>query len=1409
MLLLMIVISTAFVGQAFGATLSVTPTKVPKGAYVNGPGGATDDNFYWQMVTLTSAAVHAFGGAANPTITLPDGMTIADTDGDADYSEEISLTYTATNATMVLTPTSAAGADIVIAITVANMAIGDVVRIFIPVVTQVAPADSTQDYYVTFGDATDGIANGSGTFITYVNPGPKTLQLVSFAANLSANDDSTTKKGDRYPDTAAATFGALPDLINDTGAKVVNSANRAAEYGFPALNFSEDGNETIFTVWVSTDSTLAHVDSLTAGVFHAANYTSKLAVIQTEGGVGNLRYDMSGYPEGKYYFFITSYLTGDFPLARSDGLVVRHWPVANATGFDRDHNTLYAAGGADDAALTLDSGGYYNYAGVAAGTNTYTYVDIFVNVDDLDDDAKVHLFYSTNSALVDSNVVTTGSVGAGTLAITGLTSASVIKMNLNENSKDVQGFIRQRWETSPDSIAVISASALTVYTVVCDGKHFELSKLQGTAAGNLPEITQGAASLPINMKHSPKLVLDPLSEYETVAGGTYDINVSTVDQIMLSWGKTGTAGDVDADDDAIIDFYIIPDNLTTAGVIDAGLDFANDDATGVRTAANGHKINVTALQEKYEGKDRSWYVWDLKQEFQTSGWYPTAATAYILYAVISENKAVSNTEIVYTFNDTFLADGDAVQTITFTNAPFGKLSAPPAEGITVNAEETYRMPLTAFDWDSNAEVGIYVVKTSAAGFTAGPATATPAMLAALALGNAWCLTDADGDPVNGGTAYLSENTATYYDMTIRPPVAGGAAKYTRSMSTPGGSTLPDDTYWVYIGVGDGTIAAGTTLYRAPGPLTVVNAGVTTVQRNLTVSPMEATVAQGDTLTFIVKGSDNGATVDRFDAYISVDKTWWDLVGPSAPFTAAAAYSGRLIANQAINDSTNNRWILRTVVFNGGTTMDLADAGVGDDIASFRLVSKGTTDALQHTTAVGFVNDPGHSWVTKFSNDGVDQSINFLSSSVKVVPRAIMEGIVELQGRTQMNAKFTFELRNRGGYTAVSDSLFSVTNDADLAMSGLQIVPDTDGKFTLFKVPSGEYDLVAKYDRYLAKKVPLSVYPGVDTLFVSFGQLKGGDCYGYADSSKYVYPDNQVDTGDINRISTAFLATSSNSRWTNGLDNWKWADINEDGIVETDDLSMATTNSGQSGAQPVYKPAAQPGGSNTGSVVEFMNLPSDLKAGETYTIQVVARNTAAVRAYFVNLKYDGAALEFNGITKGGFIASDSYSFPVVDNGTVGLVNSAFGDAVSSGDGILAEVTFTARANGMFDANMLSFEKVSFVNGEFAKENLNFGPGTGTGGKAPLVFALGQNYPNPFNPNTVIGFTIPESGHVTLEVFDILGRHVRTLAAQSLASGRHSLVWNGRDDQGNMVSAGVYVYTIKSGKYAATKKMLFMK
>jgi hypothetical protein len=102
-----------------------------------------------------------------------------------------------------------------------------------------------------------------------------------------------------------------------------------------------------------------------------------------------------------------------------------------------------------------------------------------------------------------------------------------------------------------------------------------------------------------------------------------------------------------------------------------------------------------------------------------------------------------------------------------------------------------------------------------------------------------------------------------------------------------------------------------------------------------------------------------------------------------------------------------------------------------------------------------------------------------------------------------------------------------------------------------------------------------------------------------------------------------------------------------------------------------------------------------------------------------------------------------------------------------------------------------------------------PALKTGGLVPETYALEQNYPNPFNPTTQIGFSLPEAGHVTVEIFNIMGQRVTTLVDEWREAGSHVAVWNGLADDGSRVSSGVYLYRLSSGSFVETKKMMLLK
>ncbi len=93
--------------------------------------------------------------------------------------------------------------------------------------------------------------------------------------------------------------------------------------------------------------------------------------------------------------------------------------------------------------------------------------------------------------------------------------------------------------------------------------------------------------------------------------------------------------------------------------------------------------------------------------------------------------------------------------------------------------------------------------------------------------------------------------------------------------------------------------------------------------------------------------------------------------------------------------------------------------------------------------------------------------------------------------------------------------------------------------------------------------------------------------------------------------------------------------------------------------------------------------------------------------------------------------------------------------------------------------------------------------------PDDLVLKQNYPNPFNPSTHIDFSLPQSGNVTLQIFNILGQNVNTLVDGFLEKGHYSIEWQATDYSGNQVASGIYFYRLVEGVRSETRSMLLIK
>ncbi|UCH83155.1 MAG: T9SS type A sorting domain-containing protein, partial [Candidatus Latescibacterota bacterium] len=159
----------------------------------------------------------------------------------------------------------------------------------------------------------------------------------------------------------------------------------------------------------------------------------------------------------------------------------------------------------------------------------------------------------------------------------------------------------------------------------------------------------------------------------------------------------------------------------------------------------------------------------------------------------------------------------------------------------------------------------------------------------------------------------------------------------------------------------------------------------------------------------------------------------------------------------------------------------------------------------------------------------------------------------------------------------------------------------------------------------------------------------------------------------------------------------------------------------------------------------------------------------------------------------------------------LANRALGGAYTAGASL-------SQINNAVDAINRGFDGCRFIvecnehvaTGPDVFGNSEIGPGTSDPlVKLPTKFELGQNYPNPFNPSTRITIAVPEPCAWTLAVYNVAGQLVRRFDGTTGGAAFVDVTWDGRDMHGNPVATGVYLYRVNAGRFAATKKMIFLK
>jgi hypothetical protein len=1096
-------------GGALGApVLAQTVALMPADLNVV-PRGASTAQPYWQRLQVQLQRQPAAGDTL--AVSLPDGVGIADLDGDGRYDDEISLSADSASG-YVVSVLSERGRVVLY-----NPSGGQAgaLDLHFPITTPALPSVASTAYgRIDFSNPNERDVPAATLALTYADASDLSLGSWSALWATAAADTSGNDVGDRHPSFAAPAFDVgLPDLLGD--GLVVQEGNAVAR-----LVHGPDGNNMSYAFWWSGSDSLAVVDSTTATP--ALDATTGVPAVGLAGDRAAIAFDTSLLGEGTYFLYLTSDLTSSFPLARSRGVAVRHLPVVLRVGD--------FVGGDDDY---LDSGLWLDFDSGTRGplSAARDRVDIPFAVEDLDDSAAVFLFYALSDTLASDTSLVSTSGTAPTRIVTGLSGAVFI----DTSAVLIEGrHTALAWNVAPNDSDFVAEGDYYVYAVVSDGSKVAIGRSQAA----------------YRVRHSPLLRFDVGRDQQLNTGGP-----APERYFNITWNHDfGIDGDRDVDDSADIGLYYSErEDFAVSGGAAALLEAAADSLDGTYALVQG-------LGEDADGRDDNRYQWDLWTTATAA--VPRAGVAQYLYAVVQTDTV----QRLLRWDD----DRGRPRQLVFSHDPHLRVLAP-ATALEIDGRRSFRVAWNGRDLDDSAGIWLVLTPTAAAADLGAESTFAAlrddsfadwiahspdgSLAAAVALDedrlSEWAVQparlrfDLEGrdQPVGNGT----------YAVYVIIDPAGGAQPVEKSQAflAPGAITLTGFGE----GGASGLVDSGLDILPARRTMTAVgDTAVFVVRPNSAGSEIDlaAIFLSVDTLKVQLVDQDSvAAGVQPF------------LLDPSLPGLAL------IDTMQAGADSTTvGRWLLDLVYFEqaGSARFD------GDrELARFALVSRETLGdgeiRLEHL-------DERQSTLYRRGAEVAALAPGPLAR-YSVERRAKVSGRVPLQGRLDHAAPLTLLLRRDNSVDALDDSLFAAANDADSLRAGIQDTTDSDGRFLLDQVPSGVFHLVAQVDGYIDGQFPaLRVVPGEDLDQINptfaadgrtdLGQLLGGDVTGYVDTVGVASPDNEIDQLDVD-----FVVGFFGQRITSAHAGLR-ADVDGDSLIWVNDLNMVAANFSGQGVAPVFK-----------------------------------------------------------------------------------------------------------------------------------------------------------------------------------------------------------------------------------------------
>ncbi len=1390
-------------------TVTARPAQVPVNSYLNGGDG---DHIFWQQIEFSPDVLPIIADIF--TIGLPAGITIANTDDDLVapfWADEIIVAnYVAAGAAFALDAiaTVADDAIIITAGAVGGFVAGDVIIVTFPIITS-ATAAAGLTYTVTASTALSVV--GTSNTVSIVD---SSLTLVDFddanIPTLGTGKVTTNNLGRRHPDDNGGavqdyTMAVLTDLLVDPAGGVARATVGATGGWFPfvALDNVSNNDELSYQLWASQTRNLSRVTSGSGRLVFDASTGAALA-IALEGGViqsaitdptGAI--DISSWAEGNWYFYLTSNATDEFVLSMSDTVEVRHYPtfmdLSSTPGFnlvatgafagagdgiDYDHDGIFEpvglignifAGGDDASVTTLESGQTKGRSGAIVSTDNPAYdsVEVYWQIEDLDDNARVWVFKSANTGLLATDVTT----GAG--LVTGLTGATEITTTAQyEEDADNSA----TWTTYTSAAVFDAAADYAIYIVAYDTTNLTFKKVTEQT---------GVTALAVSVKHHPYF------KFHDLYGPADDYAFDTaLDQYyMISWGETINGDrDVDAAGTATIKLYYVPvasgvwnDIVTVAGGGDPT-------ALAAKTELQTLGTLITTLTDDGDSQADNRYMWDLRAAALP------AAASYDIWALMSHGTD----QIVSQYHnsvDPVLPATPDTRSIAITNSdymrPVTPYAGPPVE---LDQSDYFRMSWEAFSMEPTApgEVqALLVLENSAADLGVDTWTNWDAVASNDVIWVVPGLVATGGEdqaPADGSLASLG---SAIIDMSV---ITKGAI----------GGAYVAGNYDVYYFFNENNVFGAQNAIKAPGQIYLTN--VTTTTFDIRLSPNKAHVAPGDILDVDIYANSDGTNPDKARFVITIaNASKFTLVDQDAvtagiqPFdndlgtvtVAPNELLGEVLENSVTLDGDN--WVLEY------SELAAAAAPVTDaDMVSFQLEMTAVIDDPLEDMEITFVT--GADMTNLYNADGSAQatSIPDVAMAVKLGQAGKISGVVDVEGRDDKDEIVDFYVVPSGSVTPVTTASFLDANGDIDGTDGIQVTLQGGGYYELFGIPTGEYDIYVHLDRYansIKENVRITSLGNTDVNFVGFTKLLGGDAAGYVNEAGDNVPNNIIDATDIQAITTATIgATVASLTWNT------YADIDGDGTVEISDLFMTSKNVGTTGGGIFYKELP---GSNDDAIV-WLVLAEKSADSRTYTVK--AKQLANLAAYSAHMAIVERDWEVISVSDGlsGYTASNKASGAPSVNTAI-YASAVIGhNAVSHESMDLMSITLRARANNPAEPEL---SKVSLIDGN---GNLTTGIISTEAEVAPKEFSLGKNYPNPFNPTTTMSFSLPTPGNVKLSVFNMLGQEVKTLISSEMEPGTYRTVWNARNNMGQKVASGVYFYRlVVNNKVVNTQKMLLLK